>query len=143
MFKKLLIVTVSAIVLSGCLTTNEQGGTLIGATTGGLLGSQFGKGNGRLVTTALGVLTGAMTGQRIGQHIDRSVLMPVKTPHGTTIVYRETVSVAAPQSNNQCNYIQNEGVRSSCERGLADRNRAIQRQAEHRAYQCSRYGRCY
>ena len=140
MFKKLLIVTVSAIVLSGCLTTNQQGGTLIGATTGGLLGSQFGKGDGRLVTTALGVLTGAMTGQRIGRHMDQP----------PTIVYRETARATAPRpnnrryrrSNNQCSYIQNEGVRSSCERGLADRNRARQRQAEQRAYQCSRYGRC-
>ena len=130
MFKKLLIVTVSAIVLSGCLTTNQQGGTLIGATTGGLLGSQFGKGDGRLVTTALGVLAGAMTGQRIGRHMDQ--------PLTTIVPHRQTVRAA----NNQCSYIQNEGVRSSCERGLADRNRARQRQAEQRAYQCSRYGRC-
>ena len=134
MFKKLLIVTVSAIVLSGCLTTNQQGGTLIGAGAGGLLGSQFGKGDGRLVTTALGVLAGVMTGQRIGRHMDQ--------PLTTIVPHRQTVRAAAPRSNNQCSYIQNEGVRSSCERGLADRNRARQRQAEQRAYQCSRYGRC-
>mgnify|MGYP001028063276 CR=1 FL=1 len=143
MFKKLLIVTVSAIVLSGCLTTNQQGGTLIGATTGGLLGSQFGKGDGRLVTTALGVLIGATAGNAVGQHMDQP----------PTIVYRETARATAPRSNNrrlnnrrsnnQCSYIQNEGVRSSCERGLADRNRQIQKEAEQRAYQCSRYGRCY
>ena len=138
MFKKLLIVTVSAIVLSGCLTTNQQGGTLIGATTGALLGSQFGKGDGRLVTTALGVLIGATAGNAVGQHMDQP----------PTIVYRETARATAPRSNNRrlnnrCSYIQNEGVRSSCERGLADRNREIQRQAEQRAYQCSRYGRCY
>ena len=128
MFKKLLIVTVSAIVLSGCLTTNQQGGTLIGATTGGLLGSQFGDGTGQLATTGLGVLVGSLIGNQIGQHMDQP----------QTIVYRESASGL----NNQCSHIINEGVRSSCERGLADRNRARQRQAEQRAYQCSRYGRC-
>ena len=127
--KKLLIVAVSAIALSGCLATNQQGGTLIGAATGGLLGSQVGSGTGKLVATGLGVLAGAMTGNVIGQHIDQPA----------TIVYRE----AAPQSNNQCSYIKNDGIRSSCERGLADRHREIQRQAEQRAYQCSRWRKCY
>ena len=127
--KKLLIVTVSAIILSGCLATNQQGGTLIGAVAGGLLGSQVGSGTGKLVATGLGVLAGAMTGNVIGQHIDQPA----------TIVYRET----APQSNNQCSYIKNDGIRSSCERGLADRHREIQRQAEQRAYQCSRWRKCY
>ena len=126
--KKLLIVAVSAIVLSGCITTNQQGGTLIGAATGGLLGSQVGSGTGKLVATGLGVLIGAMAGQTVGQHMDRP----------PTIVYRKS----APQSNNQCSDIENDGVRSSCERGLADRRREVQKQAEQRAYQCSRYGKC-
>ena len=43
--KKLLVATVSAIVLSGCVATNQQGGTLVGAGLGGLLGSQFGDGD--------------------------------------------------------------------------------------------------
>ena len=126
--KKLLVVAVSAIVLSGCVITNQQGGTLVGAATGGLLGSQVGSGTGKLVATGLGVLIGAMTGQGVGQHMDRP----------PTIVYRES----APQSNNQCSDIENDGVRSSCERGLADRRREVQKQAEQRAYQCSRYGKC-
>ena len=126
--KKLLVVAVSAIVLSGCITTNQQGGTLIGAATGGLLGSQIGSGTGKLVATGLGVLIGAMAGQTVGQHMDRP----------PTIVYRKS----APQSNNQCSDIENDGVRSSCERGLADRRREVQKQAEQRAYQCSRYGKC-
>ena len=126
--KKLLVVAVSAIVLSGCVITNQQGGTLVGAATGGLLGSQVGSGTGKLVATGLGVLAGAMAGQTVGQHMDRP----------PTIVYRKS----APQSNNQCSDIENDGVRSSCERGLADRRREVQKQAEQRAYQCSRYGKC-
>jgi uncharacterized protein YcfJ len=126
--KKLLVVAVSAIVLSGCITSNQQGGTLIGAGVGGLLGSQIGSGTGKLVATGLGVLAGAMAGQAVGQHMDRP----------PTIVYREST----PQSNNQCGGIENDGVRSSCERGLADRRRELQKQSEQRAYQCSRYGKC-
>ncbi len=134
--KKLLIVAVSAIALSGCLATNQQGGTLVGAGVGGLLGSQIGRGTGKLVTTGLGVLVGALAGQAVGQHMDQP----------PTIVYKEAPSprsAVAPQSNNRCSHIVNDGVRSSCERGLADRRREAQRVAEQRAYQCSRYGKCY
>ena len=133
--KKLLVVAVSAIVLSGCIATNQQGGTLVGAGVGGLLGSQIGKGTGKLVATGLGVLAGAMAGNAVGQHMDRR----------PTIVYKEAPpprSTVAPQSNGRCSYIENDGVRSSCERGLADRRREAQKQSEQRAYQCSRYGKC-
>ena len=128
--KKLLVVAaVSAFVLSGCVATNQQGGTLVGAGLGGLLGSQFGSGTGQLAATGLGVLVGGLVGNQIGQHMDQPQ---------QTIVYNNV----APQSNNQCSHIINEGVRSSCERGLADRAREAQRLAEQKAYQCSRYGRC-
>ena len=127
--KKLLVVAVSAFVLSGCIATNQQGGTLVGAGLGGLLGSQFGNGTGQLAATGLGVLAGGLLGNQIGQYMDQP----------QTIVYRG----AAPRSNNQCSHIINEGVRSSCERGLADRAREAQRLAERNAYQCSRYGKCY
>ena len=127
--KRLLIVATSAIVLSGCFATNQQGGTLIGGATGGLLGSQFGKGTGQLVATGLGVLAGAMSGSAVGQHMDQPQ---------TTVVYKND----APQLNSQCGYIKNDGVRGSCERGLADRRQELQRQAEQRAYQCSRYEKC-
>ena len=132
--KKLLVVAVSAIVLSGCVATNQQGGTLVGAGVGGLLGSQIGKGTGKLVATGLGVLAGAMAGNAVGQHMDRP----------PTIVYKEAAprGAVAPRSNGRCSYIENDGVRSSCERGLADRRREAQKQSEHRAYQCSRYGKC-
>ena len=134
--KKLLVVAVSAIVLSGCITSNQQGGTLIGAGLGGLLGSQVGSGTGKLVATGLGVLAGAMAGQSVGQHMDRP----------PTIVYKEAPpprAAVAPRSNGQCSYIENDGVRSSCERGLADRRREVQRAAERRAYKCSRYRKCW
>jgi len=127
--KKLLVVAVSAIVLSGCVATNQQGGTFVGAGLGGLLGSQFGSGTGQLAATGFGVLAGSLLGSQIGQHMDQP----------QTIVYNNV----APQSNNRCSHIKNDGVRSSCERGLADHAREVQRLAEQKAYQCSRYGKCY
>jgi uncharacterized protein YcfJ len=133
--KKLLIVAVSVIALSGCLTTNQQGGAVIGGITGGILGNQIGGGSGKTLATGIGVLLGAMTGSAVGQNMDRP----------PTIVYKETAprSVAAPRANNRCSYIENDGVRSSCEQGLADRRREAQRAAERRAYQCSRYRKCW
>ena len=133
--KKLLIVAVSAIALSGCLATNQQGGAVIGGITGGILGNQIGGGSGKTLATGIGVLLGSMTGSAIGQNMDRP----------PTIIYKEAAprGAAAPRSNNRCSYIENDGVRSSCERGHADKRREVQRAAERRAYQCSRYGRCY
>ena len=116
------------VLLSGCNPTNQQKGGLLGAGAGGIIGSQIGSGDGRLITTGIGVLLGTMAGSAVGQNMDRP----------PTIVYRES----APQSNNQCSDIENDGVRSSCERGLADRRQELQRQAEQRAYQCSRHGNC-
>jgi len=132
--KKLLVVAaVSAFVLSGCIATNQQGGTLVGAGLGGLLGSQFGSGTGQLVATGLGVLTGAMTGQAVGQHMDRP---PV-------VIYQNGVAPLNAVASGPCSNITNSGVRSSCERGHADRRREAQRRAERRAYKCSRYRKCW
>ena len=50
----------SALTLAGCAEGNNRtGATLVGAGLGGLLGSQFGSGDGRLAMTALGTLAGA------------------------------------------------------------------------------------
>ena len=128
--KKLLIIAVSVIALSGCVAHNNQNaGTLLGGVAGGVIGNQFGSGSGKTAATALGAVIGAMTGANVGQHMDQ--------PHNTgsnVVVYRHT---------GPCGHIRNDGVRSSCQRGLADRKREAQRQAERRAYQCSRYRKCY
>ena len=133
--KKLLIVAVSAIALSGCLATNQQGGAVIGGITGGILGNQIGGGSGKTLATGIGVLLGAMTGSAVGQNMDRP----------PTIIYKEVAprGTVAPRSNNRCGYIGNDGVRSSCERGFADRRSEAQRAAERRAYRCSRYRKCW
>jgi surface antigen len=48
------------------------GGALLGAGLGGLAGSQFGGGSGKMAMTALGVLAGGFLGSQVGQSLDRA-----------------------------------------------------------------------
>lgn len=62
---------VASLSLGACAEGNNQtGAALIGAGLGGLLGSQFGHGDGRLAMTALGTLAGAAVGSSIGKRMD-------------------------------------------------------------------------
>lgn len=76
--KKLISLTaLLALVLSGCaypVGPRESTGTLLGAGTGALIGSQIGSGEGRLVAVALGTLAGALVGQDVGRSLDRADL---------------------------------------------------------------------
>ncbi len=65
---------VAGALLVGCSTQNtgpnETGGTLIGAAAGGLVGSQFGSGSGKLAATGIGVLLGGLIGNNVGKQMD-------------------------------------------------------------------------
>lgn len=67
---------VVAVGLGGCQSAYENpkqfGGTVIGAGTGALIGSQFGSGSGRLAATAFGTLVGALVGSEIGRSLDQA-----------------------------------------------------------------------
>ena len=71
-------------------------GALGGAALGGLLGAQFGSGEGKLATTAVGVLIGALAGSEIGKsldradrlHADEAVGRAYSAPIGETITWR-------------------------------------------------------
>lgn len=69
----------AAATLGGCVTNNggqygqKQGwGTVMGAGTGALIGSQLGQGRGRLAMVAIGALAGGMIGNEIGASLDRA-----------------------------------------------------------------------
>lgn len=69
------LLTLLALAMAGCaypVGPRESTGTLIGAGTGALIGSQFGSGEGRIVATALGTLAGALIGQDFGRTLDRT-----------------------------------------------------------------------
>ena len=127
--KKLLLVGACLLALSACQAHNPRtGGALIGGLTGGLLGNTIGKGSGRTAA----ILGGAILGTLVGAELAGG-----NRGYGQPQLQQRTVVTVG-----QCNHIANDGVRSSCERGVAERDRAAQRQAEQRAYQCGRYGRC-
>jgi surface antigen len=70
-----MLLAVLALVVSGCapqLGPKETGGTLLGAGTGALIGSQIGHGHGRLLGVAIGTLAGALIGQDVGRTLDRA-----------------------------------------------------------------------
>ncbi|MCB1802921.1 MAG: glycine zipper 2TM domain-containing protein [Gammaproteobacteria bacterium] len=66
----IVLVAASTLVLSGCQTTKEQQGNLIGAIAGGVLGSKVGGGSGRIAATIAGTLLGGYIGGNIGRQMD-------------------------------------------------------------------------
>jgi surface antigen len=69
---KLAAVAVLSLALAACQDagTKQTVGTLGGAAAGGLIGSQFGSGSGKLAMTGLGVLLGGLAGSSIGKSLD-------------------------------------------------------------------------
>ena len=126
--RKFLLLGTCLLALSACNMNNQTAGALLGAGAGGLLGNTVGSGSGRTAAIIGGTLLGTLAGSSLGADLDNP----------------QTVIVQQPQSYNysECSHLTNPGIRASCERGAADRNQANQREAEQRAYQCSRYGRC-
>lgn len=72
------LIAVGAVVvlgLAGCASQGrqkEQGGTLIGAAGGAVLGAQIGSGSGRILAIAAGTLLGALLGSEIGRSLDKA-----------------------------------------------------------------------
>ncbi len=69
---KIAVVATLALALAACQDagTKQTVGGLGGAAAGGLIGSQFGHGSGKLAMTGIGVLLGALAGSEIGRGLD-------------------------------------------------------------------------
>ena len=104
--RSVTIVAVLAAFLAGCQTNGygqkQVGGTLLGAGLGGLLGSQFGSGSGKLVATGLGVFAGGLIGSEIGRSIDRAdrAYMNRATERAAVVPVGQTVTWRNPDSGN-------------------------------------------
>lgn len=98
------LLALSTVSLGACqhYGQKEAGGTLIGAGLGGLLGSQFGGGTGKLVTTALGVAAGGLIGNHIGQSLDRAdqAYLYQASERAQTAPVGETITWNNPQTGN-------------------------------------------
>ncbi len=70
--KSVTAVVIVTLFTAACAQTGpkETVGGLGGAALGGLLGSQFGSGKGKLAATGAGVLIGALVGSQIGRGLD-------------------------------------------------------------------------
>ncbi len=134
--RKILLVGTCLLALSACQAHNPQTqGALIGGLTGGLLGSTVGKGSGRMLATGAGAVLGTIVGTNLGAN-NRN------THARNDYEYNQYYNQRASANYSPCARIVNDGARAACERGVAERDRAAQKQAEQRAYECGRYGRC-
>ena len=62
----------SLVACVGNAGNKQVGGTLLGAGAGGLIGSQFGSGRGKMAAVGIGVLLGALVGSEVGKSLDRA-----------------------------------------------------------------------
>ncbi len=92
--KKLTVAAVAfSSLLIGCAPINNEGvGTLTGGVVGGLLGSQFGGGSGKVMAAAGGALLGAYLGGQIGKTMDRQDRLEMQraletAPTGRAVVW--------------------------------------------------------
>jgi len=66
-----LMAFITSVSLVGCADMTKQDvGTVSGGVVGGLLGSQFGGGSGKLLAVGAGALAGAFLGGAIGKNMD-------------------------------------------------------------------------
>lgn len=72
--KKLAVAAMTVVLLAGCEGSGQKQtlGTILGAGTGALVGSQIGGGKGKLAAVAVGTLAGALIGSEIGKSLDRA-----------------------------------------------------------------------
>jgi surface antigen len=66
-----LVLLFALVSLAGCTNVNNQDvGAVTGAVAGGLLGSQFGGGGGKMLAIGAGAVAGALIGGAIGKSMD-------------------------------------------------------------------------
>ncbi len=72
---KIAAAVVLSLGLAACQTTGgpkQTAGTVVGAGLGALIGSQFGKGTGKLAAIGAGTFLGALLGSEIGRSMDEA-----------------------------------------------------------------------
>lgn len=100
--KKLTVASLSlSFLLVGCVPMNNEGvGTISGGVVGGLLGSQFGGGSGKVMAAAGGALLGAYLGGQIGKTMDRQDRMEMQRALETAPTGR-AVAWSNPDNGNR------------------------------------------
>lgn len=65
-----MALAICGLIAAGCTYSNADVGRVTGAVAGGVIGNQFGGGNGRLLATAVGAVAGGIIGENIGRRLD-------------------------------------------------------------------------
>lgn len=111
----MLITAIIAALTVGAATSARADSSFwagaLGAGLGGLLGSQFGRGDGQLAATGLGVATGALIGSSIGEDMDRADRAPAGYGYAPYSYYSPMVRyepnyVAPPEVQVHTVYVQ-------------------------------------
>ncbi len=103
---KTVILLLTAAALGACSApgSKENGGTLVGAALGGLVGSKVGRGRGQLAAVAIGAVTGAFLGRSVGQSLDRVDRLFARRAVSHGLEHKssgETTSWSNPDSGNR------------------------------------------
>ena len=72
--RSIVLVSALSILVTGCGPNGpnkSDTGLAVGAVAGGILGNQFGKGKGKVATTAIGAVIGGIVGSEIGRSMDQ------------------------------------------------------------------------
>jgi surface antigen len=102
--KTVIAATMIALLSAACAQQGEKQtlGTIGGAALGGLLGSQFGSGSGKLAATGAGVFIGGLIGSEIGRSMDEVDRMKaneaINTAHNAPL--NETITWNNPDSGH-------------------------------------------
>lgn len=85
---------------TGNMSSGETVGTLGGAVAGGLLGSRFGGGSGKLATTAIGTLLGAFAGRELGRRFSDADQQRASNAEEQAVADNRSITWNNPQSGN-------------------------------------------
>ncbi len=90
-----------ALLTTGCQTTKQDIGTLVGAGLGAVIGAQFGKGSGQIIGVALGTALGGYLGNQIGRMLDEADQQAVSQRAGMALASArdgETINWSNPET---------------------------------------------
>lgn len=104
MRKTVFTLLAAASLLAGCadMGTKEGFGTMGGAVVGGLAGSRFGGGTGKLVAVGAGTLIGALLGSELGKSLDKADQTYADRAYNSaySAPLNQTITWNNPQSGN-------------------------------------------
>ncbi len=94
----------------------QTGGTIVGAGLGALIGSQLGKGKGRLAAVALGTLGGAYFCGEVGKSLDKADRMYAERSAQNSLEYNKSGQTSTwqnPDSGNSGTFTPNDTYKTA------------------------------